>query len=318
MIISCSSCQTKYRVDENNIAHERFRVQCKQCGESFIVDKETGKSTSENQSVSATSAASGGTNAAASVSSDCIVITVCNQKGGVAKTSSCLNLGASLALLKKRVLLVDFDVQSNLSLLLGFSDVRSFFDVMHSEDAQMEDCVLQAKPNLWILPSNNKMALLSKKHLGSDRFEYLLHEQLASIKSKFDYIIIDTPPSGDFYTLNALLASNLAIVATQCEFLSMNGVSHIEDLISVIKDKADHDIDYQILITMYKSDNTASRAVLKKMMATYNGRILKPAITYDEKIQESQIVQQPTLYYDKTSRAGRQYLQLAKSLVNVE
>jgi len=327
MLFKCCECDKQYRINEKGVSAKLFQVRCTSCGEAFVVNKHTGASFSAKEykrkkalskSKSSPSDPAKETAKAPFVrkKSHCQVITVCNQKGGVAKTSSCLNIATSLVLLKKRVLLIDFDVQANLSFMLGFTQMKSFFDVVNSSDIKLVDCIVQAQDNLWLLPSNDQMALLVKNHFSDKRFEYLLSEELELIKDKFDFIFIDTPPSGDFYALNALMASNKAIITTQCEMFSLQGVSHIESLIKLIKQDANHDIDFQLLITLFKADNTAAQAVLKKIMSTYKGHILTPVISYDEKIQQSQIVQKPVIMYDRSSLAGRQYYQVAKKLLD--
>ncbi|MCP3688288.1 MAG: ParA family protein [Gammaproteobacteria bacterium] len=242
---------------------------------------------------------------------NCRVITICNQKGGVAKTTTCLNLATALMLNGKRVLVVDFDIQSNLTLLLGHKDARSFFDVINSGDETLSGFLVKTKHDLWLLPSNSKMALLSKKHMPKENFEYMLRDRLLEVKADFDYILIDSPPSGDFYTLNALLASNAAVIPVPCDYLSLNGVNHIEGMINVIKEKIDHKIDMQVLITMFEPDNTVGQVILKQIKDKYSDRVLDTVINKDQKVQESQIMQTPVILYDPESIAAQQYQQLA-------
>jgi chromosome partitioning protein len=244
-------------------------------------------------------------------------VTVCNQKGGVSKTSTCLNLGVSLASLGKKVLLVDFDVQANLTSLLHHHGAKSFFDVMGSGEAKIADYILTTEYGVSLLPSNSKMALLAKKHMQHGDFEYLLAEKLVEIKSQFDFIIIDTPPSGDFFTLNSLLASDLAIIPTQCEYLSLNGVEHIVRMISVINDKRDHGLKYQVLVAMYNQDITAANVILEKLKSKYANNLLATTINMDGTMQESQIIQKPLLYYKRDSDAAQRYLALANELLGL-
>jgi len=124
-------------------------------------------------------------------------------------------------------------------------------------------------------------------------------------------VLIDTPPSGDFYTLNALLASTSAIVPAPCEYLSMNGISHIEGMIKVIQNKINHFIDMSVLVTKFDKNNTVSQVVFEKIKSRYKTKLLKTIIEYDQKIQESEIVQTPAIIYDCESVASQQYLQLA-------
>lgn len=304
MIITCGKCKTKYRIDDNAIPKAEFKVRCTKCSHAFLVKKpsatgEVPAHLKDKQKVTYKD------------NPDCKVITICNQKGGVAKTTTCLNLATSLVQMNKRVLVVDFDVQSNLTMLLGHKDARSFFEVIDSEDASLSDFIIKTKFNMSLLPSNSKMALLSKTQMGKDNFEYMLRDKLRQVKQNFDYILIDTPPSGDFYTLNALLASTSAIVPAPCEYLSMNGINHIEGMIKVIQNKINHFIDMSVLITKFDKANMVSQVVLGKIKSRYKMNVLKTMIDNDQKVQESEIVHTPVIIYDCETPSARQYLQLA-------
>ena len=314
MIIICEKCQTRYRLKQTVKLKKTSKLKCARCSHVFLaadnIEKDSEKSKSTEKIV-----IEGITDEIPRLNAK--VISVCNQKGGVAKTTTSLNLAVSLSLLKKRVLIIDFDIQANLSLLMGYKDAKSFFEVIHSDDSQVSNYILKTNQNVWLLPSNSKMALLSKKHIQDERFEYLLKEKIDAIKSYFDYIIIDTPPSGDFYTLNALLASDVAIIPTPAEYLAMQGVNHIVNMIKVVREKSGHDIRYRIPITMFDSNNTAMSVVLKKIKQEFSGKLFNTIIEKDQKIQESQIVGLPTIIYDKESQAGRQYYSMAQELLKL-
>ncbi len=321
MIVTCNNCNTRYNINENALKKAEVSARCAKCKHVFTVRKSIEKTSVENAVVESQPVKNepiniDGINVTDS-NKNAKIISICNQKGGVAKTTTALNLGVSLGLLKKRVLIIDFDIQANLTLLMGYKDAKSFFEVIHSKDSGISEYIIKTKLNMWLLPSNSKMALLSKTHIQDEDFEYLLRDKLKSVAPYFDYIIIDTPPSGDFYTLNALLASDMAIIPTPCEYLSMQGVNHIVNMINVVREKSDHVLDYKIPITMFEQDNTASRVILKKLKDEYNDHVFTTMIEKDSKIQESQIVHTPTIYYDKESRAGRQYYNLAKEIINL-
>jgi len=165
------------------------------------------------------------------------------------------------------------------------------------------------------LPSNSRMALASKKYINEPGFEYLLRKNLQRIKKVFDFIIIDTPPSGDFYTLNALLASDLAVIPTQCDYLAMNGVNHIVNMINVIANKTKHKLDFRGLATLYNPDNTVEKVVYEKLKTQLNGRMFKTVINRDSSIQESHIACLPVINYNRESTAGQQYLALTEELL---
>ncbi len=313
MIISCPKCGTKYNVDKERFNKPNPKVRCVKCKSVFVVRivKKSSDSAATNTPVVAAPRKS------FVDTSPCVTVTVCNQKGGVSKTSTCLNLGVSLAAQGKKVLLVDFDVQANLTSLLHHHGARSFFDVMGSSEAKIEDYILSTDYGVSLLPSNSKMALLAKKHMQQGDFEYLLAEKLIAIKPEFDFIIIDTPPSGDFFTLNSLLASDLAIIPTQCEYLSLNGVEHIVRMISVINDKRGHGLKYKVLVAMYNKEITAANVILDKLKSKYTDNLLSTTITMDGAVQESHITQKPLYHYNKQSNASQEYVALANELLGL-
>jgi chromosome partitioning protein len=315
MIITCPSCTTKYQLDETRLTKPQLKVRCAKCKGVFMV-----QSRSTDQSGIASAEGCADTSPSATKrrppvdTSKCVTLTVCNQKGGVAKTSSCLNIGVSLAQMGKRVLLVDFDVQANLTVLLGKVNAKSFFDVMDSRNENIDPYIVATDYNVSLLPSNTKMALLAKKHMQQGDYEYLLAEKLNEIKGRYDYILIDTPPSGDFFTLNALLASDAAIIPTQCEYLSINGVDHIIRMISVINEKKSHRLNYKVLVTMFNSDITAANVILNKIKSKYGEHLFNGMIQMDGKVQESHIIQKPLLYYDRNCGAANNYHAVAKEI----
>lgn len=317
MIVTCKKCDTRYKMDDASFVKPKIKVRCAKCRHVFVASKP--QSAEQPSSTSAQDAQSAAVkNTRPKKKSNCKVISICNQKGGVGKTTTCMNLAASLYRMKKRVLLIDFDIQANLSLLLGYQDAKSFFEAIHSSGDDLTAYIVKTVHNFWLLPSNSNMALLSKKFLPDENFEYMLRDQLRQIKQHFDYVLIDTPPSGDFYTLNALLASDMAVIPAQCEYLSIKGASHIEGMINVIKKKIDHDIDFRVLATMYDAGNTACKVVLNKIRGQYGEKVFKTIIEKDVMMQESQIAHKTALYYNNASRSGLQYLAVAKELIELK
>jgi len=243
------------------------------------------------------------------------IIAISNQKGGVAKTSTCLNLGMALAQMNKRVLLVDFDVQANLTILLGFRKTESFYEILEKNTKDISSAIQKTRyPNLELLPSNSKMALLKKKYLNVDRYEYLLRDRLDLIKKQYDHILIDTPPSIEFFTLNALIASNFVIIPTTCEYLSMHGIGQINDILTIIKKGINQDINHKVLITMHNADITSEKVMLNKIQEKYKDNIFRTAIEIDSKMQESHIVNMPVILYAKESKSAQQYIKLAQEM----
>jgi len=310
MFISCEKCKKKYKIDESVFKESSLLVRCSKCKHVFTAYKNPQADIAPIVLEEVDSVAD-----EKKATHECKVICVCNQKGGVAKTSTCLNLASSLALQNKQVLLIDFDVQANLSLLLGCKNKKSFFEAMDANDGDLTKAIIKTKHDIWLLPSNSRMALASKKYINEPDFEYLLRKKLQKIKKVFDFIIIDTPPSGDFYTLNALLASDLAVIPTQCDYLAMNGVNHIVNMINVIANKTKHELDYRGLATLYDPGNTVENVIYDKLKTQLNGRMFKTVINRDSSIQASHIACLPVINYDRESTAGQQYLALTEELL---
>jgi len=305
MIIKCEQCETRYNLADKLIRQPIFKVKCSKCGNVFTVHRPEEIKPLDLPEEAALPAAI-----------PYKIIAISNQKGGVAKTSTAINLGMALAMQGKRVLLIDFDMQASLTIALGLNNkARTFYDLLHVPGATLANVITKTKyPNLWLLPSGPNLALLMKKNIGQHHFEKILRNKLEGIKDKIDHIIIDTPPSIEFFTLNALMASDFVIIPTQCEYLSMHGVAHMEEVVNIIRKRQNDDIDYKILITMFNQNSTATKVIYNKIKNKYRDRIFETTIDFDVKLQESQIMNVPVAEYDKNSRSARQYLELAEEL----
>ena len=158
------------------------------------------------------------------------------------------------------------------------------------------------------------MALLKKQYLSQHNFEYLLKEHLKEIQDNYDHILIDTPPSIEFFTLNALVAANLVIIPSTCEYLSMHGVSQVNDIIKVLKKKVNREVECKVLITMRNSRSTSEKVIQDKLRQTCGDSLFRTVIDADDQIQESHIINAPLSYYAENSRAAQQYKQLAEEI----
>lgn len=308
MIVQCKSCTSRYRIDKSVFRNKSARVRCTRCGmvfPVFLTPDENG--ISFNNLLQAKKSWSNN------------VIAVSNQKGGVAKTSTCLNLGISLAMMKKKVLMIDFDMQANLTQLAGYQNTASFYDILSSDDKKIEEIVIKTRyKNTFILPSNRNMMVLNKWLLGATDYEYVLKDRLGPIKDYFDYILIDTPPSIDFFTINALTAASLVLIPSQCDYFSISGIDRLIGIIGMVKAKLNPSLDISILITMYDRKSEASRVVCDKISELHKENILNTKIEQDELIKEAQLMSQPVLLYNKDSASGRDYLNLARELLQRE
>ena len=302
MIITCEQCKTRYKLADSMLDKPELKVRCHKCGFRFTVQRPA----LAEESI---------------LLQDELhpdysrIIAVSNQKGGVAKTTTCLNLGAAFAKMGKKVLLIDFDVQANLTVLLGLRGVKTFYDVLSGGVKNIGEAVVRTKyPNISLLPSSSRMALLKKQYLSQHNFEYLLRDRLKSIQDNYDHILIDTPPSIEFFTLNALVAANLVIIPTTCEYLSMHGVSQVHDIIKVLKKRVNQDVECKVLVTMRNSKSTSEKVIYDKLRQTCGDSLFRSVIDADDQMQESHIVNAPLSYYAENSRAAKQYMQLAEEI----
>ena len=306
MIIICQKCTTRFHLDDDATDKSTFVARCTVCGHLFsaykpnrvqeitFLDLEKTRQDETNNHV----------------------ITISNRKGGVAKTTTCLNLGVSLALHKKKVLLVDFDAQANLTLSLGQKQLPTFYDAQKEIGRGLNDFIVATQyPNLWLLPSGRNMVLLNKHYFGARNFEYMLKDRIAVVKDQFDYILIDTPPSIEFYTLNALTASNRVLIPCQCDYLSTHGVDQVLRLIALIREKSNPQIQSRILFTMLDRSSDTSQLILSKIQDLYQGQTFDTVVEADGALKEAQILNMPAIHYSQKSVAGTQYLELAMEVI---
>lgn len=303
MIISCDKCHTRYKIKTKVLNKGIIKARCSHCQNVFVIEEDR-KAPLELRKKDVIKQAK--------------VITICNQKGGVAKTSTCINLGAALAEQNKRVLLVDFDVLANLTLSLGYKKDISFYQLVQTDKQNISTVIKKYSKNLWLLPSNNDMNLLPKYYMQKEGFEQLLKKQLETISDNYDYILIDTPPSMEFFTINALMAAELVLVPTQCEYFSMNGVKEVKRIIKTMENKYDYKLPYSVLINMFEKKNTAAKVIYNQLNKEFKNELLKTIIENDPKVQEAQIMHKPVIHYvTKESLASQQYRALAREIITI-
>ncbi len=335
MIIKCPGCSTQFYLKEDNLPQGSFKLRCSSCRKVFTSEGlRPGQSPSEKQPPrtspdskaqaqprpGAAAAAKDAKQALARppVKRQGLIIAIGNQKGGVAKTSTCLNLGMALASQGKRVLLVDFDIQGNLTSSLGERTNTSLYHVAGKKREDLLKIISKTSyENVWLLPSNPKMALLGRRNNNGKRPMHVLKGFLSNVRRDFDFILVDTPPSIEFFTLNALIAADFIIIPSQCESFSMHGVGQMEKAINYIRKKESRKIEYRVLVTMYDADKTAARVVHENIKRRYKGKAFRTVIEVDHKISESQIVGQPVIVYDPESQVAAQYQALAGEVLKV-
>jgi chromosome partitioning protein len=250
------------------------------------------------------------------------VIAIGNQKGGVAKTTTCLSLGACFAEMGKTVLLIDLDPQANLTLSLGVppeSLRRTVGDAILRNATLVSVSRESSVMGLDIVPANMGLAAIDKVLYRCEGYETYLREALAELDSDlYDYILIDCPPSFGPLTLNALTVSDLMIIPTQAEYYAARTLQHVFDLIKLVRTKTNAGLRYRILVTMYDRRNRICGRILAQMKSAFPNILFGTVIGIDTKLREGPVVGQPITQYSPNTRAARQYRALAEEVMRDE
>src|SRR5512139_1903195 len=246
------------------------------------------------------------------------IIAMSNEKGGVAKTTSTLSLGAALAELDHRVLLIDLDPQSNLSLAMGFeageTDVSSA-DVL-VDNASLKTAIRKTEvKSLDIVTSNSRIE--NAEQFLPMRSHYLatLRTALEAAELPYDYILLDCPPALGAITLNALSASDLLIIPTQAEYFSAYALRNMMGTIRRVRQESNPNLAYRILVTLLDRRNRTHRNIFEQLQATFGQGVFTTVIEVDTKLRESPIAGMPITQYKPTSRGSQQYRILAQELI---
>ena len=249
-----------------------------------------------------------------------IVISVANQKGGVGKTTSAVNIAASVAHQGHSVLLIDSDPQGNATSGLGVNkkDVRrSLYNVLLGECTAME-AVLETKyKNLSVLPATIDLAGAEFELMEGQKKHTVLADALQSLAGKFEFVFIDCPPSLGLLTVNALTASSGVIIPMQCEYFALEGLSQLMMTVRRVKNSHNPDLTITgILITMYDGRLNLSAQVLDELKKYYSDALFRTMIPRNVRLSEAPSFGEPILYYDKYSRGSLAYGDVAKELLS--
>jgi chromosome partitioning protein len=247
------------------------------------------------------------------------IIAVANQKGGVGKTTTCVNLVAALADMKYRSLLVDLDPQGNASVGCGVDSRTleiSALDVLQSECGVSEAMVRSEVLGFDILPSNSDLTAAEVSLLQVDERENRLKMALQKVSDQYDWIIIDCPPSLNMLTLNALTAANSVLIPMQCEYYALEGLASLLETIEQVRSSVNPDLEIEgLLRTMYDGRNNLSGAVSAQLMEHFGDRVYRTLIPRNVRVAEAPSHGLPISRYDPSSRGAVAYLALAGELL---
>ena len=246
------------------------------------------------------------------------IFAITNQKGGVGKTTTCVNLAASLVATKKQVLMVDLDPQGNATMGSGLDKnelERTVYDVLIGE-AEIAETIIASEWGYDVLPANGDLTAAEVQMLEMVGREQRLRSSLAKVSEKYDYILIDCPPSLNMLTVNALTACNGVIIPMQCEYYALEGLSALINTIEQIKSYTNPDIYIEgLLRTMYDPRNSLTNDVSAQLSGHFGERLYRTCIPRNVRLAEAPSHGMPVISYDKQSKGAIAYLALAGEML---
>ena len=247
------------------------------------------------------------------------IIAIANQKGGVGKTTTSINLSAALAEKGKKVLVIDTDPQGNTTSGFGVdkNDLEDTIYELILGECSIHDCILKnVIENVSILPANVNLAAAEIELIGVERKEFILKGEVDYVKDQYDYIIIDCPPSLNALTINALTTADSVLVPIQCEYYALEGLSQLIHTVNLVKERLNPDLDMEgVVFTMYDSRTNLSMQVVENVKNHLNQNVYNTVIPRNIRLAEAPSYGEPITVYDPKSAGAEAYLKLADEVI---
>ena len=249
------------------------------------------------------------------------VITIANQKGGVGKTTTAINLSACLGVLDKKTLIIDADPQANSTSGVGFEYKKlngSIYDCIINQPENVSEYILEtSSPNLFILPAHIDLVGAEIEMINLSNREYIIKNIIESVKENYDYIIIDCSPSLGLITLNALTASDSVIIPVQCEYFALEGLGKLLNTIKIVQNRLNTSLSIEgILLTMYDTRLRLANQVIEEVKLHFQQLVFNTIIHRNTRLGEAPSHGETIIMHDATSKGAINYLNLAKEVIN--
>lgn len=247
------------------------------------------------------------------------IIAIANQKGGVGKTTTSVNLAASLGVLDQKILLIDADPQANASSSLGIDVdqvIKGTYQLLEHTISAKEAIIKTNSPNVDIIPSHIDLVAIEIELVDKEHREYMLQKALEEVKGDYDYILIDCAPSLGLITLNSLVAADAVIIPIQCEYFALEGLGKLLNTIKGVQNIHNPNLDIEgLLLTMYDSRLRLSNQVVDEVKKHFDNMVFKTIIQRNVRLSEAPSYGESIIKYDATSRGAENYLNLANEIL---